>query len=138
MMCPMFSSFKPIDILVASIFVRAGLTLFDGEFEAFLNLPRGCEAVARTNTPGYKVPGDISILESILHSLSESEGVVIDMLGKMTKYEKDGNGGELIVRNMARAMQCWDTERVLRASFTSPGLRSLEPWLSRKVTNTAN
>jgi len=88
--------------------------------------PRGFqhEAVARTNTQlfsmyrvkpssaGYRVPGDMSILESTLHSLSESEGLVIDVLGKMTKYEKDGNGGELIVRNMARAMQCWDTERV--------------------------
>ena len=101
-----------------------GFSYFEGEFEDFCRLDRADQRVSMANRQvfsmyrvkpseaGYRVPGDMSILDSTIHSLAESEGSAVDMFGKMAKYEKDGCDGKLIVRNMVRFMQSWDKERI--------------------------
>ena len=51
---------------------------------------------------------DKSILDSTVQSLFDFEDDAIGYFGKMADYEKDGRGGELIIRNFVRAMESWD------------------------------
>mmetsp|Transcript_28082 Transcript_28082/g.51821 ORF Transcript_28082/g.51821 Transcript_28082/m.51821 type:complete len:161 (+) Transcript_28082:705-1187(+) len=101
-----------------------------------MSLPRGDQRMSMANmqmfsmyrvkpsSAGYMVPGDMSILDSTVHSLSEYQDMSIDTFGKMAKYEKDGSGGKLIVRNMVRFMQSWDKERIHGEFWISRIVRS--------------
>ncbi|KAL9179174.1 hypothetical protein ACHAXT_008464 [Thalassiosira profunda] len=103
---------------------RQGCDCFEGEFEEFMLLPRADRMIAKLNREvftyykakpslaGLMVPGNMSVLDSTIHSLCECEDDIIGWFGKMAGYEKDGAGGELMVRNFVRFMQSWDKERV--------------------------
>lgn len=99
-----------------------GYSIFDGDFESFMRLPRQETQMAniqifsmyrvKPSNAGYHIPGDMSILDSTIHTLAEHENSAIEEFGQMANYERDGSGGKLIVRNLVRFMESWDKERI--------------------------
>ena len=103
-----------------------GRSFFKGDFQSFMNLGRSDQRVAAANAQvftmyrvkpslaNYKTSpeNDCSLLDKTIKSLASNERQSIDYFGKMAKYDKDGPGGKLVVRNMARFLRTWDEERI--------------------------
>ena len=103
-----------------------GSSFFKGDFQSFMNLSRSDPRIAAANaqvftmyrvkpsSENYKTPpdDDCSLLDKTIKSLVIYEQQSIAVFGKKAKYNKDGPGGKLVARNMARFMQTWDEERI--------------------------
>lgn len=105
--------------------VLNGLSYFQGEFSAFMRLPRGDPRIQQANANVYtfynikpSLAGyssgdkDLSILDMTVATLVTNASKAIQHFGQKAKWHKDGPNGELIARNMVRFMKSWETERI--------------------------
>jgi len=99
---------------------------YQGGFREFFSLSRSDRVVSQLNsqifslyrvipsTIGLDSPQaeheDYSVLDNTIRAMISM--IPYEEYGKMANYERDGNNGELILRNFIRFMNCWDTERI--------------------------
>ena len=99
---------------------------FQGDFNSFIGMDRRHPSMAILNSQVYSYyrakplevgfkcdPEDnMSPLHATIKSLLANPDSIVEIFGKKAKYERDGPGGRLIVRNMIRFMKPWDRERI--------------------------
>lgn len=113
--------------------VANGFPYYDGDFNDFFRLSRSDPRVAAMNSQiftMYKVKPstiglngmgfvedsytceneDFSIFQNTIRAVLQVSPY--EAYGKLTKYERDGPDGRLILRNFVRFMDSWDKERI--------------------------